>query len=84
MILNLSNRKLQIRKSKSFFIGLKIVTGQNFSQPTFMGYLQPNLFSGARADAWARGPQTVSVALRRPWNDLHCRFKMDGLGQSHP
>jgi hypothetical protein len=61
MTLNLPNRKLQNRKKK--FIGLKIVTGQNLSQPTFMGHLQPGLFSGAHADAWARGPHAVSVVL---------------------
>jgi hypothetical protein len=62
MTLNLPNRKLQNRK-RIFFIGLKIVTGQNLSQPTFMGHLQPSLFSGAHADAWARGPHAVSVVL---------------------
>jgi hypothetical protein len=59
MILNLPNTKLQIRKGKSLFIGLKVFMGQNLSQPTIVGRLWHGLFSSAHAAACAQGPQSV-------------------------
>jgi hypothetical protein len=54
MILNLPNRKLQIRKRKS--------------QPTFVGHLQPGLFSSACAPHLV---QTQEINEPSPYLGIH-------------